>query len=172
MADVLTREQRSFNMSRIRSSGNKTTEGALAAAFRAAGIKGWRRHASLPGKPDFVFRRERVAVFVHGCFWHGCARCYRKPKSNKSYWSAKVARNRRRDQVVRRLLRLMGWNVVTVWEHEMSVRDSRGRVTIKVEHALRDVRSLRPVSLDSAVPARARMPARHPSRYAEAPSMP
>lgn len=136
MADVLTREQRSFNMSRIRSTGNKTTEGALAAAFRAAGIKGWRRHASLPGKPDFVFRRERVAVFVHGCFWHGCRRCYRKPQTNSSYWSGKVARNGERDRIVRTLLRSLGWSVVVVWEHGLASAKGLRRALSRVELAM------------------------------------
>lgn len=136
MADVLTREQRSFNMSRIRSTGNETTEGALAAAFRAARIKGWRRHTSLPGRPDFAFPRSRVAVFVHGCFWHGCPRCYRKPQTNRSYWSAKVARNRARDRIVRRLLRSLGWRIVTAWEHGLDSSAGLRRALARIERAI------------------------------------
>jgi DNA mismatch endonuclease (patch repair protein) len=122
MADVLTPEQRSFNMSRIRGRGNASTELAMVRALRAAKITGWRRHAELPGHPDFVFPRTRLAVFVHGCFWHGCPACYRKPGTNKRYWSGKVATNRRRDARVARQLRAEGWSVMTVWEHSVQQR--------------------------------------------------
>ena len=71
MADVFTKKKRSAVMAAIRSHGNKDTELKLISIFRGHGIKGWRRHQPLPGKPDFVFRRERLAVFVDGCFWHG-----------------------------------------------------------------------------------------------------
>lgn len=117
MADVLTPAQRSFNMSRIRGKGNATTELAMVRALRAAKITGWRRHAELPGRPDFVFPRRRIAVFVHGCFWHGCSRCYRRPGTNRRYWTEKIAANRRRDARVARYLRAEGWCVMTVWEH-------------------------------------------------------
>jgi DNA mismatch endonuclease (patch repair protein) len=72
VADVFTKKKRSQVMAAIRSTGNRANELRLAAIFRAHGITGWRRHQALPGKPDFVFRRERLAVFVDGCFWHGC----------------------------------------------------------------------------------------------------
>ena len=71
MTDVFSKKQRSQVMAAIRSKGNKTTELRLASILRAHGIKGWRRDQPLFGKPDFVFRRERLAVFVDGCFWHG-----------------------------------------------------------------------------------------------------
>jgi len=72
MPDVFTKRKRSEVMARIRGRGNKDTEIALAKLLRANGISGWRRNQALIGKPDFIFRRERVAVFVDGCFWHGC----------------------------------------------------------------------------------------------------
>src|SRR5437870_2457167 len=115
MTDWLTREQRSRNMAAIRSRGNKTTEVRFAALLRAARLSGWRRHAHLPGRPDFVFRARRVAVFIDGCFWHGCPRCYRMPEDNRPYWKAKVLHNRRRDQRNTRRLRAGGWRVLRIW---------------------------------------------------------
>ena len=106
-------------MALIRSRGNKVTELRLIAIFRAASIRGWRRHLPLPGRPDFAFRAERLVIFVDGCFWHGCARCYRRPASNRTYWDAKVERNRARDRLVNRALREKDWRVLRVWEHEL-----------------------------------------------------
>ena len=106
-------------MATVRSKGNKTTELKLISIFRAAKIVGWRRNRPLPGKPDFVFLRERVAVFVDGCFWHGCPRHGRVPKSNVSYWLKKMARNKTRDRLVNRLLKKLGWKVVRFWEHAL-----------------------------------------------------
>lgn len=91
----------------------------LIAGFREAGITGWRRHLPLHGRPDFAFREARVLVFVDGCFWHGCARCYRRPASNRAYWDAKVLRNQARDREVTRELKKRGWRVLRVWEHEL-----------------------------------------------------
>ena len=79
MADSLSKEKRSWNMSRIREKGNKSTELKLLKLFREYKIKGWRRHQPLTGKPDFTFRKEGLVVFVDGCFWHGCPRCFRIP---------------------------------------------------------------------------------------------
>lgn len=81
VADVFTKKKRSQIMAAVRSTGNRTTELRLASILRANGITGWRRHQPLPGKPDFVFRRERLAVFADGCFWHGCPRHLRMPFS-------------------------------------------------------------------------------------------
>ena len=75
----------------------------------------------LPGKPDIVLPGRRLAIFVHGCFWHGhdCPRGARVPKANRDYWVAKVARNRARDTAARAALERAGWRVETVWECEM-----------------------------------------------------
>jgi len=85
------------------------------------------------GHPDFVFRRERVAVFVDGCFWHGCPKCYRRPKSNRKFWDAKAARNRARDAEVTRALRRAGWTVVRIWEHALR---HPGRIVWRLGRAL------------------------------------
>ena len=117
--DWLTPAQRSRNMSAIRSRGNRTTEKALRFRLVRAGVRGWTLHGvELPGKPDFVFEKHRVVVFVDGCYWHGCPKCYRPPTTNESYWSQKLIRNTSRDQAVTRQLRRAGWTVVRFWEHE------------------------------------------------------
>lgn len=120
MADVFTKEKRSQVMSLIRSRGNKDTELKLAAILKAYRIKGWRRHQPLLGCPDFVFRRERFAIFVDGCFWHGCPSHGRKPGTNRDYWLAKLKRNRNRDRAVTRELRHRGWRILRVWEHTLA----------------------------------------------------
>ena len=120
MPDVFTCTKRSDVMSRIRSKGNASTELALARELRRAGLGGWRRHVPLPGKPDFYYPNERLCIFVHGCFWHGCPRCYRQPGSNVQYWSAKLIGNRRRDARVTRRLRRGSFSVVTCWECQLT----------------------------------------------------
>ncbi len=136
MADWLSREQRSRNMASIRSKGNATTERALLRLLRGARISGWRRHINLPGKPDFVFPSQRLAVFVDGCFWHGCPQCYRLPEDNRPYWKAKVLSNRRRDQRRSRQLRSLKWRVLRIWEHTLKSPADRKRVLAKLIKAL------------------------------------
>ena len=104
-------------MSRIRGRGNKDTEVALAKLFRRHKITGWRRNQKIFGKPDFVFRRERLAVFVDGCFWHGCPKHGTKPKGNAAFWKKKFARNQARDRLVNCTMRRTGWRVLRIWEH-------------------------------------------------------
>ena len=122
MPDLFTKENRSELMSRIRSKGNKDTELKLVALFRKNHITGWRRNYELFGKPDFVFRKERVAVFVDGCFWHGCPVHGRIPKTNKKFWREKITRNMARDRKVSRTLRGLGWSVLRVWEHALATK--------------------------------------------------
>jgi DNA mismatch endonuclease (patch repair protein) len=119
MADVFTKEKRSAVMSRIRGKGNKATEVALATLFRVNGITGWRRHYPIEGKPDFAFPKLKLAVFVDGCFWHGCPKHATHPKGNGAFWLAKLEANKARDRKVNRLLRLKGWRVLRIWEHDM-----------------------------------------------------
>ena len=119
VADVFTKRKRSQVMAAIRSTGNRATELRLAVLFRAHGITGWRRHQALPGKPDFIFRRERLAGFVDGCFWHGCPQHFRLPSDNRSYWKRKIARNIHRDRQTTQRLKKDGWRVLRVWEHAL-----------------------------------------------------
>ena len=116
MPDVFSKTKRSEVMSNIRGKGNKSTEVRLLTLFKKNGIKGWRRHQPLPGKPDFIFPREQLAVFVDGCFWHGCPRCYIKPKQNAEFWEKKIGGNIKRDKKVSRNLRTSGWSVIRIWE--------------------------------------------------------
>jgi len=104
-------------MSRIRGADNASTEGRFIVLLRKAGITGWRRHAALPGRPDFTWRQEQVIVFLDGCFWHshGCGRNL-TPRANAAFWRVKLAANRKRDRKVSRLLRARGWRVVRIWE--------------------------------------------------------
>lgn len=115
--DVFTPEQRSAVMRAVK--GRDTTpELAVRRIMRAAGIGYRLGGCDLPGRPDLVMPGRRVAVFVHGCFWHGhdCPRGARKPKANADYWSAKIARNRARDIAAAAALTDAGWRMVTVWE--------------------------------------------------------
>lgn len=135
MTDIWNKEKRSEVMSRIRSQGNKATELRLISIFREARITGWLRKQPLLGKPDFVFRQQRLAVFVDGCFWHGCPKCYRRPSSNQAFWDEKVQRNRKRDRRVTRELRKAGWQVLRIWEHQLSEKE-RSRLIKRVCRAL------------------------------------
>lgn len=140
MADTFSKQKRSEVMALIRSHGNKATELRLIAIFREAGIAGWRRKQSLPGKPDFLFRKQRLAVFVDGCFWHGCPKCYRRPASNQTYWDEKIQRNRKRDLLVTRELRKTGWRVLRIWEHQLAEK-SKGRLIQRLLSALTPAQS-------------------------------
>jgi DNA mismatch endonuclease (patch repair protein) len=119
MADIVSKAKRSEIMSRIRSKGNQRTEIAMVKLFRANKITGWRRHYPIEGKPDFVFLKQRVAIFVDGCFWHGCPKCYRQPKTNRQFWAKKIAANKRRDRRVTAALRQNNWLVARFWQHSM-----------------------------------------------------
>jgi DNA mismatch endonuclease (patch repair protein) len=141
MADIYTRAQRSALMAKVRGRGNASTEGVLAVVLRAAGWSGWRRQQAVRGRdvrgepfrvrPDFVFRVRRLAVFVDGCFWHGCPRHGTKPKGNAAFWRAKFRRNRERDGRDTRNLRRAGWQVVRLWEHELRAK-ARSRLLTKL----------------------------------------
>lgn len=135
MADFLTRLQRSERMSRIRSRGNKKTEQALAKLLRTHRISGWRRHGEMPGKPDFIFRRFRAAVFVDGCFWHGCPKHSLHVEKSATYWRNKLAGNQQRDRRVTRALRRDGWRVLRIWEHELA-RKNEVRLLRRIRRAL------------------------------------
>jgi DNA mismatch endonuclease (patch repair protein) len=139
MADVFSKLKRSQVMAAIRSRGNKDTELILVAVLRSNRITGWRRHPMMTGRPDFVFRRERVAVFVDGCFWHGCPVHCRMPKSRVGFWRKKITGNQARDRRVSRALRKGGWAVIRIWEHALAYPDSVAR-KVKAKLGLRRIR--------------------------------
>ena len=129
MTDILTPAQRSALMAKVKGWGNASTELRLVSVFRALGITGWRRSATLQFKtdkmkfkvrPDFIFRARKLAVFVDGCFWHGCPIHATQPKQNAEFWTEKIARNQARDRLVTRTLRRADWRVVRLWEHELT----------------------------------------------------
>ena len=117
--DTVSVAKRSEIMRAVRSRGNRATELVLMQLLRRHRITGWRRHTSLTGKPDFLFRRHRLAVFVDGCFWHGCPTHCRMPSSKQAYWRPKIAKNKARDKLVTTALRKRGWQVLRIWEHDL-----------------------------------------------------
>jgi DNA mismatch endonuclease (patch repair protein) len=159
MSDVFTKSKRSEVMSRIRSRGNKGTEVALAKLFRRNRIIGWRRHLKIqvtsgklrvtrkarasgpsPGtrhlslsvRPDFVFPKLKLAVFVDGCFWHGCPKHGSRPKGNRAFWKNKFACNKARDLLVTRTLRSAKWRILRIWEHELA-RKNEARLVRRIK---------------------------------------
>lgn len=134
--DPLTPRARSELMGKVRSKGNDSTERALARRFRAERISGWRRHSiDLPGRPDFYFPGHRLAVFVHGCFWHGCPTCYRPPRSNQEFWQGKLSENIARDQRVLYRLKALKVRTMTIWEHEIPLKGWVTRLRRKLDIA-------------------------------------
>ncbi len=136
-APVPKDERTSALMSRIRAR-NTTPELMLRKALRAEGHTGYRlHHHKVPGRPDVAFVGRRVAVFVHGCFWHGCPHCRPvRPHSNTGFWNAKLDRNMERDKEKQRALRRLGWRVITIWECRL--RKSPFVQVRRVERALDD----------------------------------
>lgn len=140
MADVFTRAERSAVMAKIRGRDNRATDLRLASLFRHFRITGWRRHVKVVAgarargrnssgklrtrvtRPDFVFAAWRVVVFVDGCFWHSCPKHSTMPQSNRVFWKLKLDNNKQRDLTVTRSLRLAGWIVVRIWEHDLTER--------------------------------------------------
>jgi len=138
---------RSENMRAIRSRGNKTTEVRIRTMFVRRALTGWKLHPiDVFGRPDFIFLKEGLCVFVDGCFWHGCPKCGHIPKTNAGYWRKKILRNRKRDALVRRKLRATGFSVLRVWECELRrsapaclARILRSLSARRRRHARRDV---------------------------------
>jgi DNA mismatch endonuclease (patch repair protein) len=136
--DVFTKAKRSQVMSRIRGYGNKDTELALIRVFRAHRMTGWRRHQQVFGKPDFVFPKLRLAVFVDGCFWHGCPKHGKKPSTNSQFWEEKLETNKKRDRRVNRVLRNDGWRVIRVWEHELA-SSKQPRLAARIKNTIKKI---------------------------------
>jgi len=113
--DHVNREVRSRIMAAVRSKGNTTTELPLGRLLWAAGLRGYRKHWPITGKPDFAWPGRKVAIFVDGCFWHGCT-CKRLPRTNTEFWRNKLQTNKQRDRRVTLFLRREGWIVIRVKE--------------------------------------------------------
>lgn len=132
-------ESHSRRMGAIRGKGNRTTEARFRAMLVRAGIRGWTMLAKdVAGHPDFYFPRLRIAVFIDGCFWHGCARCGHIPTANRPFWKAKIERNRRRDLSTKDLLSQRGIRMVRFWEHDL--KDSPNDCIQRILGVIRDCR--------------------------------
>lgn len=112
--------RRSQAMRAVRGKDNRTTERKLRFALVRARMRGWTLNArAIDGCPDFYFPTRRVAIFVDGCFWHGCPKCGHIPKANSRFWAAKIRRNQTRDGSISERLRERGYRVLRLWEHEL-----------------------------------------------------
>ena len=114
----------SKTMMAIANKHNRSTERKFRMALVRAGLRGWILHAQgIFGCPDIYFPRQKVAVFLDGCFWHGCPKCGHIPKTNRAFWRTKIARNQKRDKQANNQLRVKGTSVIRIWEH--SLRDTK-----------------------------------------------
>jgi DNA mismatch endonuclease, patch repair protein len=118
MTDVLTPTQRKYNMSRIRGK-NTGPEIKLRKILWSQGKRGYRIHYNIPGKPDIVFTKNKIAIFIDGCFWHKCPVCFQEPETRKEFWMKKICSNVDRDLKNTRQLQDDGWAVLRFWEHEI-----------------------------------------------------
>jgi len=133
MTDVLTKEQRAYNMSKIRGK-NTGPEVKLRKMLWSEGVRGYRIHYKLPGKPDIVFTNKKIAIFIDGCFWHKCTVCFQEPETRKEFWMKKIQSNIDRDKNVDEQLTNKGWVVIRFWEHE--VRKNPDNVVKKIKEIL------------------------------------
>jgi len=123
MTDSVTKTKRSQIMTLIRSA-DTSIERQFRKLLWAQGLR-YRKNVRMDGTPDVVFSRRKVAVFLDSCFWHRCRFHCRMPKSNKSFWRKKLARNRARDRAITRRLRYRGWKVVRIWEHALVAKPNQ-----------------------------------------------
>ena len=121
--DIFSNEKRSTVMKAIKSKNTKTTELKMIQIFKDNHIIGWRRTYPLKGKPDFVFPKQRVVIFVDGCFWHGHDCRNITPKDNAEFWAKKRTYNKAHDLEVSNFLILKGWIVLRIWECELKKRN-------------------------------------------------
>jgi DNA mismatch endonuclease, patch repair protein len=133
MTDVLTGEQRKFNMSRIRGK-NTRPELKIRRMLFSKGIRGYRIHYGMQGQPDIVFVKKKIAIFIDGCFWHKCPVCFQEPETQKEFWAKKIQSNVKRDEKVNELLKNDGWEVIRFWEHD--IRKKPDKVVKKISEIL------------------------------------
>jgi DNA mismatch endonuclease (patch repair protein) len=109
----------SYRLSKVKSKNTKA-ELLFRSYIWKQGVRGYRVKNALPGKPDLVFPKHKVVVFIDGCFWHGCPKCYRAPDKNKEYWRKKVITNKERDERANVRLVKMGYLTLRFWEHQVN----------------------------------------------------
>jgi DNA mismatch endonuclease (patch repair protein) len=117
--DTFSKAERSRIMASVKSRNTKSTELRFISILKDKNITGWRRKYPLVGKPDFVFQRLKITVFIDGCFWHGCPSHCRMPTSNIDYWNNKIEKNKTRDRKITKALKMKNWQVIRIWEHEI-----------------------------------------------------
>lgn len=124
IAEPLPRPKSAATSNHMRLIRTKRTEPELRvrAILRRRGVRFLGNQRQLPGSPDLVIPTSNLVIFVNGCFWHGCPRCFRPPKHNRQWWLRKIAGNRRRDQRATRALQRLGYSVMHIWEHDGDVR--------------------------------------------------
>lgn len=131
--DTVSKAKRSEIMSKIKSK-NTGPERILRAALASNQLKGFTCHVQkLPGKPDFAYLKKKIAIFVEGCFFHGCPAHYKAPKSNRAFWATKIKRNIARDALNQSALAVSGYRVLRFWECE--VRKNLDFVMVRTEMA-------------------------------------
>lgn len=120
MSDNLKPDDRKRTMQAVKSKGTRL-EKRLSAMLSGMGISGWKKNVkNIAGKPDIAFLNQKIAIFVDGCFWHGCPYCRRKlPETNHEYWERKINRNVELAEFYNEQLRHEGWTVIRIWEHEI-----------------------------------------------------
>ena len=131
---------RSQAMAAVKGKHNRTTEIQFRMALVRAGVTGWVTHSKLPGKPDIYFPKARIAIFLDGCFWHGCGRCGHVPKTNSLFWATKIGRNQARDRKNSRLLRKEGVYVIRAWEHSLNDTAQLENILARIQVILRETR--------------------------------
>lgn len=123
MSDVFNKEKRSQIMRAIKSRNTRSTERTLLSLLKENGVTGWRRNYDVKGHPDFVFLKQRVAIFVDGCFWHGHDCRNTRPSDNADYWQKKREKNIRHDKEVTKYFEERGWTVLRIWECELKKKN-------------------------------------------------
>lgn len=137
MSDVFTKKKRSEIMSHIRGKNTKLESDFLKKLSAVSHVKGYRyrkHYSKLLGKPDIAFIGRKIAVFIDGCFWHGCKKHCIMPKSNKKYWEPKIARNIERDKVISRHYKAEGWRTIRIREHDL--KRNTDKAVVRIENAL------------------------------------
>ena len=123
MSDIFTSEKRSAVMKSVKSRNTKTTELKMIEIFKELHIIGWRRTYPLIGKPDFVFPKKRIVIFVDGCFWHGHDCRNVTPSDNAEFWEAKRLYNKKHDEEVTQTLVEKNWTIIRIWECELKKKN-------------------------------------------------
>lgn len=138
--DVLTKKQRSYNMSQIKAK-NTNPEIYIKNILRRNNVKGFSLHGSLLGKPDIIFRKKKIALFMDGCFWHKCPECFIEPRTRRKFWLKKITQNVIRDKKINKELKKRGWKVIRIWEHEIKAEGYPIKIARIIKALLKSLRA-------------------------------